>query len=382
MSKNGILLFFLIVILAGLVAGLSQHLLKFKSDDSVAPRVLGQSIKIQDEVVFVSDRSGNNEIFSVDADNQNLKPLTSGSQGQNRTPALSSDKKSLAFFSQEGIYAVLYWLDLTTGEKKMVTATRKFPYFLAFSPSGKKLVYLEASNDQLKDSNLYLVDIFSGSVAEVAAQADFPLWSADSKEIIYVKNFGQELASREIAQRRLDSLGQLEPEEVLFKGGSWPIQDNEKRLIILNEAPPGLQLSYLDKASKTTEPLSSLAFPENEFYLSSLQLPPQGGLKLLLGFYSLAGSRGEVWLFDLVSWELRKVVNNGLNPLWFNDGQKIIFTRLKPGQKPVEELWQFDLSNSLEKKLTGHYFDAAPVNSFLGRSNTFVGQKISQNQPE
>lgn len=381
MSKNGILLFFLIVILVGLVAGLSQHLLKFKTSDSTSPQVLGESIKVRDEIVFVSDRLGQSGVYLLNSDNQSLKLLAFSQGGKERAPVLSPDKKSLAFWAQEGIYSVLYLLDLdlSNSEKKVVTATKNFPYFISFSPSARKLVYLESTSSEPKDSNLYLVDIASGSVTEIARQADFPSWSADSKEIIYVKNFGEELADREIAGRRLDNLGQLEPEETLFKGGSWPIQDNE-RLIILNKNP-SLELAYLDKVNKRVDSIASLALPETEFYLSAFQLSPQGDFKLLLGVYSL-GSRSEIWLFDFMTKGLKRAVNDGFDPLWSNDGQKIIFTRLKSPERTEAEIWQFDLENSRETKLTGNYSAQAPVNSFLGRSNTLLGQRVSQKQSD
>lgn len=129
------------------------------------------------------------EIFSLPAKEGVIKNLTSSSGSAERYPAWSPDGKYAAFWSDQSGEYQLTMLDLTTSEKKELTAFENgYRYQLYWSPDSKKLAFInQAMEIQIYDvdkNKVFDVDkglwMFHGELENFKVD-----WSSDSKWMIY-----------------------------------------------------------------------------------------------------------------------------------------------------------------------------------------------------
>ncbi len=97
------------------------------------------------QIVFTSERSGTKQIYVMNADGTDARPLTS-SAGGNLAPALSPDGKSVAFLSaRDGNYEV-YVMDLQGGNQRNVTFSAERESSPRFFPNGDLLYAVDRSS--------------------------------------------------------------------------------------------------------------------------------------------------------------------------------------------------------------------------------------------
>ena len=130
---------------------------------TVAPPVPTQ-VPSKDKVVFVSNKDGNLNIYSMNLDGSELKRLTSTSSDE-AYPTVSSDGRKLAFASNRDGNWEIYVMDLDGKEESSVRLTfnNSDDLYPAFTSDSKKVLF--QSN---RDGNfeLYLVDIANPRIQE------------------------------------------------------------------------------------------------------------------------------------------------------------------------------------------------------------------------
>jgi Tol biopolymer transport system component len=155
-----------------------------------------------DDVLIVSNRDGNAEIYLVELESDPVggkaekdeagkperkkaaKNLTND-PGDDTYPAWSPDGKRIAFTGTRGGDFNLFVMDADGKNLRQLTAHQgKYPYCAVWSPDGRRIVY------NLRDQNnllLVLLDPATGSERPMLANVWDPAWSPDGKKIAFTR---------------------------------------------------------------------------------------------------------------------------------------------------------------------------------------------------
>ncbi|MFL5241494.1 MAG: protein kinase domain-containing protein [Gemmataceae bacterium] len=139
-------------------------------------------------IAFSSNRQGPTDIYLMNADGGNVKPLTKN-QGWNRSPAWSPDGKRIAFVSDRDGNSEIYVMDADGANQTNLTNDPGFDGDPAWSPNGAKIVFV-SKRDNNRGLRLYTMDA-DGKNVEPLTQRDnifghvYPAWSPDGKKIVY-----------------------------------------------------------------------------------------------------------------------------------------------------------------------------------------------------
>jgi len=140
------------------------------------------------KIVFVSNRDGNNEIYSCRTDGSNIQRLTSNA-GSDNQPAWSPDGSRIAFISDRSGNSELYTMN--ADGSNVVRKTFSGGYSPAWSPDGTKIAY---SASGFGNASIWVVDATSGLPSlpfEIGSSGfdDHPAWSPDGMKIAFVSDW-------------------------------------------------------------------------------------------------------------------------------------------------------------------------------------------------
>jgi Tol biopolymer transport system component len=142
-------------------------------------------------IVFVSDRDGNNEIYSCNADGSNITRLTSD-PADDRDPAWSPDGTYIAFIRNMGTWGGNLFIMNADGSnlvQKTFTGDSKNP---AWSPDGTRIAFTdevdEATNSGIP--RIMVMDLSNGAILELpnssgASVEPTAAWSPDGTKIAF-----------------------------------------------------------------------------------------------------------------------------------------------------------------------------------------------------
>ncbi|MBN1968757.1 MAG: PD40 domain-containing protein [Candidatus Delongbacteria bacterium] len=234
-------------------------------------------------IVFVSDRSGNKEIYSLKGDGENLlvsfnykiEKLTDN-DFDDHSPEFSPDKKYLAYIRGNGDLIVR---DFTTGKERTISESWSYPYF-SWSFDSKWIAFLK--NDPNHNSDIFITEIEKGlnpiNISLHPSDDYSPVWSPNGKELTFIS-------------RRF--------------GGSEDLW----RFYLTNDT---FEKDPLEKMREKSVPSSEIVLDKNKMYKRFERVCEQVGRESN-PFYSSDGDD----LFYLLkidkSWDLYKVDKNGKN---------------------------------------------------------------------
>ncbi len=145
-------------------------------------------------IAFVSARTGNRDVFIMDADGSNLFNLTAGLTGgaDDFQPAWSPDGAVIAFVSEAGGAAPdIYVVNADGADLRRLTSPPAADDSPAWSPAGDRLAFSSARDG---DRALYEVEVACLALAEgcdryvrrlTAESAGSPAWSPDGRRIAF-----------------------------------------------------------------------------------------------------------------------------------------------------------------------------------------------------
>ncbi|HEY3380670.1 MAG TPA: S41 family peptidase [Vicinamibacterales bacterium] len=141
-------------------------------------------------IAFVSDRSGRQEVYVVDANGRNLKKITD--LDTDKGPILwTPDSKAVLYGSTD---KKLYLHSLTDAKTTVVTSsTLAAPRAPSISPDGKWVTFVK--QDQTMRGHVYLAPITGGEERHVATDAQAfsetgAAWTADGRYLVFTTSAG------------------------------------------------------------------------------------------------------------------------------------------------------------------------------------------------
>lgn len=134
-------------------------------------------------VVFVSSRSGSRQIWKMDADGGNPRQVTKGKAADH--PWLSPDGAWIYFASLQNERSIIAKTPIDGGEMTPVYEEKSAPYIGPISPDGKQMLFGWYEADSKQPWNVGLLSLENGEVTKVSEDLGvWNVWAADSKSFI------------------------------------------------------------------------------------------------------------------------------------------------------------------------------------------------------
>jgi len=266
---KGILGMLLVVLIIGIVyAGISGQLEQWG-----IPWFTGA--KVYNKIVFISDRSGTREIYSMNLDGSDQKELTRGARVLS-APAVSPAANKIAFVGMSGNVSQVFAVSAAGGSAQPLTASSGTKRDPAYSPNGKHLAYIESGKVYVADLSgnnpdpvLPTHEEIHSAVADALGRGAIPVyktftWGPDSVSMAGVTNVDK---IRDI----LVYLPAPEGETKKFAGGandtvsingmSWTTSQVKKLLVVSMDMSGTAVLAIFDADQKAFQPILQLKGP-------------------------------------------------------------------------------------------------------------------------
>jgi Tol biopolymer transport system component len=136
------------------------------------------------QIVFGSDREGSWQIYSMNADGSDQKPLPNPADGN--APAWSRDGKQIAFVSSRHGEDEIYVMDPDGSNQTRLTANAVWEDNPQWSPDGRQIVFTSRPDGA---DNIFVMDADGTHVRNItqssAGEMYLAAWSPDGKTILY-----------------------------------------------------------------------------------------------------------------------------------------------------------------------------------------------------
>jgi len=144
-----------------------------------------------DLIILSIEENGFAHLFAYQPESLPVTRITSGNWND-ITPALSPDRKQLAFASDRDGFWDLYVLDLQSGEIQQVTDTTDYDSAPSWSPDGQWLVFETYIDDNLEIALISPADLSQPLIrlTQHAASDHSPVWAPDGRHVAFVSSRG------------------------------------------------------------------------------------------------------------------------------------------------------------------------------------------------
>lgn len=144
----------------------------------------------ESKIVFASTRSGNSEIYLMNADGSDQIRLTTNS-ANDAEPAFSPDGARIAFTSDRGGMRQIYIMGYDGTEVTRLTNGPGYCRRAAFSPDGSKIAFERWETEEARTrADIWIMSVDGSSQTSITGAADeggyHPAWSPDSKRVAFI----------------------------------------------------------------------------------------------------------------------------------------------------------------------------------------------------
>jgi Tol biopolymer transport system component len=142
---------------------------------------------VNDRIVFMSDRDGNREIYTMNPDGSDVRRLTNNNF-QDLQPSWSPDKTRIAFVSNRDGNFAIYVMNIDgTGQRRISTDEFAYHEYPAWSPDGRYIAY---ASDRAGSFDIYIMEANGNNPQRLTSGDTYetePAWSPDGRQIAYLQ---------------------------------------------------------------------------------------------------------------------------------------------------------------------------------------------------
>ena len=163
------------------------RLVVHKMADEIVYQLTGEKGIFRTRMLFVSNRTGNKEVYVMDVDGHNQKNVTRNGS-INISPAWSRDGKSFLYTCFRRRNPDLYQISLSTGRTTLLSAVTGLNATPAWSPDGKRIAMMMRGKD---NTDIYVLSPRGKNPSKLTrswANEASPTWSPDGKQIAFVSD--------------------------------------------------------------------------------------------------------------------------------------------------------------------------------------------------
>lgn len=272
------------------------------------------------KIVFVSEREGNPQIYTMNADGTNQIRITTN-KFYEIMPVFSPDGSKIAFVSDRDGNPEIYVMNVDGSNSLRLTNEPSYDYSPSWSPDGKKIVFISnrevvnPSADNIVAKMTYKIYTMNvdgteqKKINDLTSDDESPKWSPDGSKILFVSK-----------REGNPEIYTMDPD-----GTNTAKITTSKYSIMPSWSPDGKKIVY--RANENGNP--------------------------------------EIYIMNADGTEKKKITNNlvaGESPSWSIDGSKIIFVSkrdnvLSADETLTNEIYMMTFDGKNVNRLTNNFFD-------------------------
>lgn len=275
--------------------------------DEIVRQFTGQPGIALTQIAFSSDRSGSKEIYLMDADGHNQRPI-SAHRSISLSPSWSPKSDALGYVSFFGGPPGLYLADLASGRKRPIVTDGSFNASPAISPDGSRVAFARSVDGNIE---VFLADVAGGNLRRLTNSPGIdtnPSWSADGGSLAFTSSRG---GSPQIYVTDADGAN---TRRVTFKGDyndGASFHPRSPQIVYSTRQGNAFNLSTVDLVTLESRLLTSGP--------GSKETPAYSPDGRKIAFAWGQGKEKQIWILDLASGGLRQITSEGRNngdPAW------------------------------------------------------------------
>jgi TolB protein len=259
-------------------------------------------------IAFASNRTGHKEIFLMDYDGLDQRPL-SGHQSISMAPAWSPPGDGLAYVSYFTGHPSIYWVELANGEKRPIVEDGLHNFTPTFSPDGQWVAFTRSLRG---NAEIFKVNRRGGEPVQLTNNAKIdanPAWSPNGREIAFTSD---RAGTPQIYIMDADggNVRRVSRDGLSNDGAAWHPEGSRIAYAHRREGGQRFDIAVTDLATEETRLLTS-APGSNEAPAFS----PDGRH---IVFESTRDGSSQIWVIDVDGGNLRRLTAQGESfaPAW------------------------------------------------------------------
>ena len=322
-----------------------MHTLKKYLSFSILLLIFGCSSYTEtDRIIFISEKDGNPEIYSMEKNGSDPQRLTNSSRSENN-PKLSFNGKYLSFLVEKNSIKELYMVEMEENGKQIQISQKGLDVEDFFwSPNSQGITYKAKDSSEIHD--IYLYDLVKDSTNKVTNNSSIEKlgnWSPDGEWIVYSVIKGDE-DKVGIFKKNPSGVDEVRLTENFEDHNPLWSPDGKRIAFLSTRGSDDIDIYTLD--IENNEEKNITASQGNDFDFS---WDPDG--KRIV-FVSEREDNPEIFVIDVTLKQdpIRLTDNDSLeySPIWKDN--KIIFISNSDGDKDVYSMTPSDGSN--QKRLS------------------------------
>jgi YVTN family beta-propeller protein len=295
------------------------------------------------KIAFESRRTGNWEIFLMNADGTNQVRLTH-TNADNRAPFWASDGKRIAFVSNRDGNKEIYVMNADGSSPVNLSRSRGDDFSPSWSPDGSKIAFVSTRDGK---RNVYVMNTDGNRQVRLSSEGDNwnPNWSPDSQKLAFVANHrgNNEIYLMDANGKNQTNLTRHPAED---GRGSHSWSPDGSRIAWVTNRDGNWEIYVMN--ADGSNPVNVTRHPAEEG-IGMFVWSPDGKQ---IAFISTRDSNEEVYIVNTDgtgSANLSRSPAMDDVPLWSPDGQRLAFVSNRTG---FDEIYVMDVDGKHQEQLT------------------------------